>query len=59
MSASDMIGSLFSAQFHDAMPCFDMPCYDQDDMLCFDVAMLEINLLYHAVAMLVDSMMLV
>ena len=28
-------------------------------MLCFAVAMLEINLIYHVVAMLVDAMMLV
>ena len=28
-------------------------------MLCFAVAMLEVNLLYHVVAMLVDALLLV
>ena len=41
------------------MPCLD---YVMIKMLCdamFAVAMLEVNLIYHVVAMLVDAMLLV
>ena len=40
MSSQEVMVVYFSAYFPDAMPCFDM--------ICFDVIMLEVNWICHA-----------